>query len=102
MKRYYYQITKVGRDRGGSRRSVYADVFVAKYSKITKIGQVKQYSAGGKGEKSEVYEFLYKKGLVGKREYSNNRGYYYRNKSKVEILSLQSCKIKYFIKFAEN
>lgn len=87
MKRYYYQIIKVGRDRGGNR-SVYADVFVAKYSKITKIGQVKWYSAGGKGEKSEVYEFLYKKGLVGKREYSNNRGYYYRNKSKVEILSL--------------
>lgn len=87
MKRYYYQITKVGRDRVGNR-SVYADVFVAKYSKITKIGQVKWYSAGCKGEKSEVYEFLYKKGLVGKREYSNNRGYYYRNKSKVEILSL--------------
>ena len=87
MKRYYYQVVKVGRDRGRNR-SVYADVLTVKYGRITKLGQVKWNTAGYKGEKSEVYEFLYKKGLVGKREYSNNRGYYFKTKSKVEILEI--------------
>ena len=92
MKRYYYQVTKVGRERiiGGAKagsRYVYADVLTVKYGRITKLGQVKWQPAGQSG-KDVVYEFLYKKGLVGKREYKNNRGYYYRTKSKVEILEI--------------
>ena len=86
MKRYYYQVTKVGRDRGRNR-SVWADVLTVKYGRITKLGQVKWQSAGQRGE-DVVYEFLYKIGIVGKREYNNNRGYYYRTKSKVEILEI--------------
>ena len=93
MKRYYYQVVKVGRERvvGGMKvgnRYVYADVFVVKNNRIAKLGQVRWNNAGNKGEESEVYEFLYKKGLVGKREYSNNRGYYFKTKSKVEILEI--------------
>lgn len=88
MKKYYYQIIKVGRERSrGGNRYVYADVLTVKYGGITKLGQVKWQSAGQRGE-DVVYEFLYQMGLVGKREYKNNRGYYYRNKSKVEILEI--------------
>lgn len=88
MKRYYFQVVKVGEKRIVGGHYVYADVYVVKNNRITKLGQVKWNTAGYKGEKSEVYEFLYKKGLVGKREYNNNRGYYFKTKSKVEILEI--------------
>lgn len=86
-KNYYYKITsKKSRTSGGF--NVVASVYEVKAGKINEMGEVKWNTSSFKGEKSVVYSFLNDKKLVSAKEYKDNGGYYYQNKSKVVISEL--------------
>lgn len=78
-KKFYYKISKTTKRAMGGRNQT-AEVFGMRYSDLKYIGEVKWNTAAYRGEESEVYHFLNKKGLVSKRVYKKEGGYYnYRN-----------------------
>lgn len=86
-KTYYFKIVSE-KKRASGGRIVVADVYEVKSGKINKMGEVKWDTGSFKGETSVVYDFLKDKKIITQKEYDENRGYYNRSKSKVNIESL--------------
>ena len=86
-KTYYYKVISKKRRLAGGFNEI-AEVYYVKDNKIINIGEVKWNTAGYKGEKSCVYEFLFKKKFVTLKEYKDNKGYYYLTTSKIIIANL--------------
>ena len=88
-KNYIYVISesKVNKTYGGVRET--ANIYELKKNTPIYVDSVSWNTSAYKGADSSVYTKLAEKGFVKSKEYSENRGYYYRSKSDVDIKKLE-------------
>lgn len=86
MKYFYYNIVSSNHRNMYGGYNVKANVYQCKRNQMILLGQIEWCTSGFKGEVSCVYEFLFNKGLVNKKQYNLSNGYYYKSLDKKKII----------------